>query len=374
MNEEGGVRNTPFHDRHVAMDAKLGELAGWQVPLSFRSALDEAVEVRQRAGLFDVTPVGRIRIRGDGAVDLLSYLCTHDVETQEDDTAEPTLLCDETGGIMDMCMLARLESFWLLTTSPCNRDKILAHLLAHAERFDVKVDDQTEMTCQVAVAGPSAAAMLDAFLPEKVSGLSRRQVRVGSLLVARYIAMRSGYSDLWSVEVILPNMFASRAWDFATQTAGENAIPPAGEAARDVLRIEAGLPAYGHEIDQTVDPATAGLMYLVNTDKDFLGRDAVRKLCEAGPKRRLVGIASDLPDGAAGEQVIPRMGMSVLRPDGSNAGAVTSGTYSPNLDKLLLLAYVTPDVAEAGTDLCIPVGDGLHPARVAKRRFVKYTS
>lgn len=368
MSEEQ-LRKTPFYDKHVAAEAKMGESAGWHVPLSFRGAFDEAAEVRRRAGLFDVTPIGRLRIRGDGAVDLLSHVCTHDVETQPDNTAAQTLLCNDSAGILDMCMLARLESFWVLTTSPCNRNKILAHLQQHAEQFDAKVDDQSEMTCQVAVVGPSAGELLDAVLHEPVSSLSRRGVYVGSLLLARYIAMRTGWTDLWSIEVILPNMFAPRAWDFATRKAGEQAIPPAGEAARDILRIEAGLPAYGHEIDETVNPAMAGLMHLVHKDKGFLGCEAVGKLADAAPPRRLVGIAAELPSQQLADGSIPRMGMEVLRTDGSEVGAVTSGTYSPNLEKLLMLAYVAPDSAELGTELCIPVGDDLRPAEVSDLPF-----
>lgn len=370
MSEEE-LRRTPFYDKHVAMEAKLGELAGWRVPLSFRGAFEESVEVRRRAGLFDVTPIGRLRIRGDGAVDLLSHLCTHDVETQSDNTAVLTLLCDESGGILDICMLSRLENFWLLTTSPCNRAKILDHLSAHADRFDARVDDQTEMTCQVAVAGPRAGALLDAVLPEPVSGMSRRQVYVGSLMLARYIAMRTGFTGGWSIEVILPNMFAGRAWDFATRTAGERAIPPAGETARDILRIETGVPAYGREIDETVNPAMAGLMHLVDQDKDFLAAEAIAKLEGKTPARLLAGISAELPRERVGEGAIPRMGTSVSRTDGSHVGAVTSATYSPNLEKLLILAYVTPESTQAGTELCIPVGDHLCPGEVSELPFVK---
>jgi aminomethyltransferase len=374
MSEDSALRRTPFHDKHVAMEAKLGELAGWQVPLSFRGALDEATEVRRRAGLFDVTPIGRIRIRGDGALDLLSHVCTHDVETQEDDTAEPTLLCNDAGGILDVCLLARLETFWVLTTSPCNRGKILDHLQARAERFDAKVDDQTEITCQVAVTGPAGGKLLDAVLPSPVSSLPRRHVRIGSLLLARYIAMRTGYTGGWSIEVMLPNMFAGKAWQFATRGAADKAIAPAGEAARDILRIEAGLPAYGHEIDETVDPATVGLLHLVHDEKDFLGAEAVRKRRDDGPKRRLVGITAELNREQVGEGIIPRMGVSVFRPDGAHVGAVTSGTYSPNLQKVLLLAYVTPDATDAGTDLCVPMGEDLRPAEVAELPFLHASS
>ena len=154
------------------------------LPLSYLGALDEAREVRRRAGVFDVSHIGRIRIRGNGALDLLEHVCTADVTRQEDNTAQSTLLCNAAGGILDAGFIVRLETFWVLTTSPGNREKVLNHLQPFADEFGAKVDDQTFKTCQLAVTGPAAATVLDTVLPEKVSTLPSHTAKMGSLLLA----------------------------------------------------------------------------------------------------------------------------------------------------------------------------------------------
>ena len=358
-----GPLQTPLHAKHVAMEATMADECGWTMPLSYRGALDEVGLVRTRAGVCDVSHVGRIRIRGDGTLDLLERICTADVAGQEDDTAQLTLLCNERGGIIDAGFLLRLENQWLLTTGPGNREKVLAHVQALADRFGAKADDQTRKSALLSVSGPMAPQLLDAVLPEKVAHTPRGWVKMGSLLIARYIAMRTGATGQWSLEVMVPAMMASQAWRFITQKAGDNAIAPFGSAARDVLRIEAGLPRYGHELNETVDPITAGLERAVDLDHDFIGRDAVAKIKQAGPARKLVGLAASDADAAS---TIPRQGARVSRPDGREAGTVTSGTFSPTLDKPIALAYLTPDAAQVGSQLLVEVKDHPYPFEVTQ--------
>ena len=361
---------TPLHGRHVAMEAKMGDEGGWQVPLSYRGALDEVEAAHRRAGVCDVSHVGRIRIRGDGALDLLERVCTADVARQEDDTARLTLLCNERGGIRDACLLLRLENFWVLTCSPCNRAKVLADLQAAAAGLDVKVDDQSPVTSQLAVVGPAAPAILDAILPVRVTGLARGEAKLGSLMVARYIAMRAGPTVLWSLEVILPNLFILPAWDFITHKAGANALGPLGTAARDVLRIEAGCVRWGHEIDETVDPITAGLGAAVDFGHDFIGAGAVRAVQQRGPGRKRVGLvlANEAQSQVAG---VCRKGTVVRGPGGGEVGAVTSGTFSPAAGAVIAMAYVRCDVAAEGTE--VAVGEAGVSARVSSLPFVGRT-
>ncbi|MCK4601190.1 MAG: hypothetical protein KAU28_01905, partial [Phycisphaerae bacterium] len=310
---------TALHARHVALEAKMADVAGWEMPLSYRSVLDEYGQARARASVFDISHIGRLRIRGDGALDLLERLCTADVAHQEDDTAIYTLLCNERGGIVDDCLLLRLEGCWLLTTNAINRRKVLEHIQANAGD-DVKVDDQTEKTSQLAVIGPAAAEILDAVGPMKVSSMPAGAVKTGSLLIARYVAIRTGCGGNWSLEVILPNMAASMAWDFITKKAGANAITPAGLAARDLLRFEAGLPRYGWEINETIDPVAAGVEFAVDFEKNFIGADAVRAVRDKGPARRRVGLVLAEPKGSAAKPAIPRQGATVFDADGGEIG------------------------------------------------------
>ena len=281
MDEANALLKTVLHDRHVSAAARMGPWEGWDMPLDYGDADGEVAEVRSRAGVFDISHLGRIRIRGDGAVDLLERLCTYDAARQEDNTAALTLLCNDAGGIIDAGILIRLESDWVLTCSAGGRLNVLEHVQANAADFDVKVSDQTEKTAHVCICGPRAKEILDAVLPEKASPLPRRAAKIGSFVVARYIAARTGYTNLWSLEVILPNMLASQAWGFITDKAGANAIRPAGMSAREILRKEASLPRRGSDFDETTDPITAGLERAVNFNHDFLGRDAILKIKEA---------------------------------------------------------------------------------------------
>ena len=370
MPEEPELLKSPLHKHHVAMEARMGAESRWAVPLSYRGALDEVRQVRARAGVADVSHIGRIRIRGGEALDLLERICTADAAGQEDDTARLTLLCNDRGGIIDAGFLLRLENQWLLTGDAGNREKVLAHVQTHAADFDARADDQTRKSAMLSVAGPQAPKLLDAVLPEKVAHTPRGWVKMGSLLIARYIAMRTGCTGEWSMEVMVPAMMAGQAWRFITQEAGSGAVAPFGSAARDVLRIEAGLPRYGRELNETIDPVTAGLERAVDLEHDFLGRDAVLKIKEAGPARKLVGLAASSPEPGA-RPPIPRQGARVCRPDGREAGTVTSGTFSPTLDRTIALAYVAPDAGQIATEVRVEIGPDQHAFEVVSFPFFR---
>ncbi len=344
----------------------MGEEGGWAVPVSYGYPLDEARTIRSRAGVFDLSHLGRIRIRGNGALELLERVCTADVAHQEDNTAMHTLLCNEAGGILDEAFLLRLESMWVLTTNAANREKLLAHL-KNQDVVGAKIDDQTAKVSQIAVAGPAAEKILGAVLPIPVTGLARGEAKMGSLMIANYIASRSGYCGQWMLEVMVPGMFAGKAWAYITQKAGENAIAPCGMAARDILRIESGLCRYGHEVNETIDPITAGLGGCVDFDHDFIGAAAVEKISQAGPTRRRVSLVLDTPCGddtgqTVDVEAIPRLGAAITRTDGGEIGTVTSGTFSPHLRKIIAMGYVAASHAETDAEVLI----GSQPARITK--------
>jgi len=367
MSEEQDALKTPLYARHVAEGAELGEEGEWVVPLYYAGGLEEAAEVRRRAGVFDLTHLGRIRIRGDGALDLLERACTGDVAHQEDDTAAHALLCNERGGVLADSLLLRLPDCWLMTTAAICRRKVLEHLQALADELDAKVDDQTEKIAHLSVCGPETPRILDAVLPMRVSDIPAGAARTGSLMIARYIAMRTAYTGEWSLEVVVPNMMVRRAWDFITKKAGANAVLPAGVVARDVLRIEAGMCRYGHELNETIDPLTAGLERLVDFDHDFIGRDALDELRRRGPRRKRVGLAFPEGEGVGGD--IPRQGWCVREPGGAEIGAVTSGTYSPALDRTIAMAYVARDKAGTGAEVLVHTGSEQRHAVITSLPF-----
>jgi len=365
---EGELNRTALHGKHTAAEAKMGPDGGWEMPLSFSGAADEVRAVASRAGVFDVSNVGRIRIRGDEALDLVERVCTADVVRQEDDTARFTLLCSDAGGIIDQCLALRIDDWWLLTTSPVNRVKVLEHLRAEGDGLSVKIDDQTTKTSMVCVAGAEAEGLLDRALPIRVAGLAPGQLKAGTLMIARYIALRTGYTGFWGLDVILPNMFAGQAWRFITDKAGENAVPPAGAAARDVLRIQAGHCRYGHELNETIDPYMAGLGDAVDFRHEFIGRAALEALADKAPARRRVGLVLSAPPDPSVPGAIPGLGTEVTRPDGGQIGAITSGTFSPTTDSVIAMAYLATADAQVGADVLVGP-DGPRPAKVVSLPF-----
>lgn len=378
------AQRTPFHDRQAEGGAQFGLQDGWELPLRFAGWAAEAAELRARAGVCDICHLGRIRIRGGGALDLAERAFTADHVRQEDDTELPSLVLDDRGGIIDLVRVLRLEDSWIVLTSPAARPAVLERLAELGEGLGAKVDDQTPKTAMVAVAGPQAPTILDAALPIKVSDMPAGSVRVGSLLVARYVAVRTARCGQWCLEVILPTLMAGQAWRYITRKAGKSCVAPVGEIAQDVLRIEAGLPRLGYELNRTVDPFLAGLDALIDWNHDFAGRAALEKSRTRTPQRRLVGLRIEQSpvriqagegDGDPAIEIpqagwIPRLGWSVYRDDGGQIGTVTSGTFSPTLGAAIALAYVARDSAQPGTPLQLGPDGPQYDATVVELPFV----
>jgi aminomethyltransferase len=246
MSTNGPFRS-PLHDLHVAAGAAMTADAGWEMPARYGDAQAEASAARQDAAVADVTHWGRIRIRGQGAVELLGQLLEADVSRQEDDTVRPVTPLDSADQPLDRSRLVRLEDMWLLVTSPAARAHVLEEATGIGATLDVKVDDQTEKTAMIACLGPQAAGRLDTVLPITVSDMADASARTGSVLIAKYIALRSDLGGIasapggsqappvWRMEVILPAMLAGRAWRFITEKAGANHIAPIGTEAMAML-------------------------------------------------------------------------------------------------------------------------------------------
>jgi len=221
------------------LGAQMTSLADWSVPANFGDLDSEIDALTTRAGVYDLSHLGRLRVRGDDALPLLELLCGDHVAKQEDDTVCPMPIHDADGTLLDQICLARLEEMWLVTTNADQRETVLGAMQSaiDAEGFDAKLDDQTFKTTHLGVAGPGARELLDGLLPEPPSQLARGQARMGTLMIAKYIALRTGRLPQWSLEVMIPNMMAGPAWDFITKKAGngEKTLPPVGTDAIDAL-------------------------------------------------------------------------------------------------------------------------------------------
>lgn len=344
---------TPFRDAQALLEAKFAPEADTLMPQSFADPIAEARACLDRAAIFDLSNVGRLRLRGDQALDLLEHVCTADVVRQEDDTARYTLLCNDSGGTIAQAFVVRLENHWLMTVDPINRTKVADYLASFASRFSFRLDDQTPKTAHALLAGPGAATVLDKLLPGSAD-LSTGQALTGSMLLAKYVVLRVASTGTWGAEVVLPKMFANRAWTYITTKAEDHALAPAGTVAHDMLRVRAGLCRYGHELNETIDPISAGLAHAVAFDHEFVGRDALEKLARTGPPRRRVLLA--IEDASGDRPGLPRQG-DELRKQGRSVGTVTSGTFDPVRNLPIAQAYLPAAQAEAGAELTLTAAD-----------------
>jgi len=369
------VLKTPFYSFHKDHGAKFVDFAGWEMPILYRSIHEEHHQVRTSGGLFDVSHMGRIKISGRNARKFIERVVTRYVTDMAENTCRYSLICNERGGVMDDILVYRFAEHWMLVVNASNREKILAHLNASIGELSVKIEDQTTSTAMVALQGPRVMEHIGKFSRE-VPTLKRYTFCQKNLLILKMIISRTGYTGEDGVEVIMPSGMASMALKLLVkEKPDEDGLPPVtlpcGLGARDTLRMEAGMPLYGHELSEDIDPISAGLQFAVSLNKDeleqgekYIGQDALKKIAAEGPKQKIVGLKLD------GKRTA-RQGMSIVAGDGKEVGQVTSGCVSPTLNYPIAMALVASEHAEVGTKLTINLGSPPTAAEVVKLPFYK---
>jgi len=315
------------------------------MPIQYQGILAEARAVRSASGIFDVSHMGRFFLQGSAATALLEWVVTNGVSDLEPGRARYTLLCNEAGGILDDAIFYRLEeNQYLLVANAANTQTIWNWLQHWTRRFgEVEMADRTNETAMIACQGPDASGFLETLLGADVAPRPFRfaQVDIGG---APVMVARTGYTGEDGFEAILDAEQAVGLW---ARLLGLGAVP-CGLGARDVLRLEAGLPLHGNDIDTETNPVEAGLERFVRWDKDFCGAEALRRAKEEGPRRLLAGFRVD-------GRNIPRPGYDIQNIDGRRVGTATSGGYSPSLDTNIGLGYVDPALATPDTTLVIDI-------------------
>jgi len=360
------LKRTPFHDFHVSAGGRMVDFAGWEMPIMYRSIVDEHNHTRNSGSIFDVSHMGRLQISGTDAISFLQWVFTRDVEKMKPGQCRYGLICNEAGGILDDVIVSRDKKHWLMVVNASNREKINAHFhkVRKEKDFDFDLADNTESTAMIALQGPKVIERIGGHL-EAVKNLKRYEFVTDTfMMLVKYTVSRTGYTGEDGVEVILSNKMAPMAMK---ALAGKFERPdatlkPAGLGARDTLRMEAGMPLYGHELSETIDPISAGLSWAVSFDKPFIGSEALKKIVETGPTQKLVGLELE-------GRRIARQGTAVTGPNG--AGVVTSGTLSPTLQKSIAMAYVPAADAIEGTVLSVDLKGELVAAKVVKLPFYK---
>ena len=368
---------SPLHEEHLALGASLTPFAGWDMPLRYTSDLAEHLAVRSAAGLFDLSHMGEIGVSGPQAARFLDTALVGNLGALRLHGARYTMICAADGGVLDDLIVYRLgESEYLVVANAANHDVVVAALGERAAGFDVVVDDASLRTALVAVQGPRALEILTATPgltgTDELAAMKYYACVPVTFDGVEVLAARTGYTGEDGFELFVDAAHVVALWR-ALLTAGEAfGLVPAGLAARDSLRLEAGMPLYGHELDTTTTPYDAGLGRVVRLDKvdetgaalGFVGREALAVRSEAPASRTLVGL-----EGLS--RRAGRPGHPVVRADGSAVGEVTSGAPSPTLGHPVAMAYVTPDVAEPGTELGVDVRGRIEPVRVVALPFYR---
>jgi aminomethyltransferase len=332
---------TPLYREHLTLGAKMTEFAGWEMPLYYSGIVKEVKLVRRSAGIFDLSHMGQFVVSGPHALDLIQWVTTNDAARLKQGAAQYTLLCDESGGILEDLIVYRLRpSLFMLVVNASNLDADSQWMEGH-NRFGAVLQDRSSETGLVAVQGPLAARIMGPLVDFDLNALRRFNAAEGRVGDIDGWVARTGYTGEDGFEIYCAAEDAVSLWESLLEAGRAFDAQPAGLGARDILRLEAGYPLYGNELTRDVTPVDAGLLWVVEFAKeDFVGKEAIQHAAAQGPEQVLVGLE-------AVERCVPRHGYGVFA-DGERAGFVTSGTFSPTLEKGIAMAYVKPEYADAG--------------------------
>ena len=354
------MKQTSLHETHRAAGATMVPFAGWDMPVSYTGTVGEVAAVRSGAGLFDVSHMGEVTAAGAGAFDFVQSVTSNDVSRLAPGKAQYSLLLNESGGIIDdIIVYCRAEADYLIVLNAGCKDKDWAWLQAQAEgKSDLTLTDISDETALIAVQGPQAVPLVTELVGGDVERLGRFHFADLRLLDGRATFSRTGYTGEDGFEIFCGWADAPALWQMLT----ERGAVPAGLGARDVLRLEAAYPLYGHELDAETGPSESGVGWAVKRKKGrFLGSDA---LPAGTPPRRLVGLRMD-------ERAIPREHYGVYDAEGGEAGQTTSGTWSPTLKAGIAMARLHTALTEPGTRVAVDIRGRRAPATVVPLPFYR---
>lgn len=340
------------------------EFAGWEMPVQYHGVIDEHRAVRQSAGLFDVSHMGEIEVRGGNALELCQRLTANDISRMRLGQAQYNLLLNERGGVIDDVIFYRLEqdSFFICVNAS-NSDKDFAWLRAQAAGT-AEVENVSDKYAQLALQGPRAAKILQPLTAVSLAEVKSFSFVFADIASVRCLAARTGYTGEDGFELYCAAENAPRLWTALLDAGAADGLVPAGLGARDTLRLEKAYPLYGHELDDTTTPLEAGLEWVTKFSKpDFIGRHVLLKQKERGVERKLVGLEMLEPG-------IARGGYPLFK-NSINIGRVTSGTRSPSLGKAIALGYVGAEHAGVGEVVDVEIRTRKVPAKIVSLPFYR---
>jgi len=375
-------KTTPLHDEHVALGASLTGFGGWLMPLRYTSDLAEHRAVREAAGLFDLSHMGEIHLEGAQSGAALDQALVGNASAIGVGRARYSMICAEDGSVLDDLIVYRLaDEHFLVVANAGNAPRVAAELVARSAGFDTVVTDRSAATALVAVQGPRAEEIVASLTADgdvdTVRSMKYYASAEATVAGIGVLLARTGYTGEDGFELFVPADRAVELWRALLAAGQSHGLVPAGLSARDSLRLEAGMPLYGHELDETTTPYEAGLGRVVKLDKTgadgeplpFVGRDALAARAQSAPARVLVGLRGEGRRPArAGYDVVQRGLDGAV---GAVVGHVTSGAPSPSLGYPVAMAYVTPEVSAEGTALAVDVRGRAEPFVVVPLPFYK---
>ncbi|WP_188453672.1 glycine cleavage system aminomethyltransferase GcvT [Virgibacillus oceani] len=362
------LKRTPLFPEYEKHGAKTIDFGGWDLPVQFSSIKHEHETTRTKAGLFDVSHMGEIIVKGENSLDFLQMIMTNDISKLQPNRAQYTFMCYENGGTVDDLIVYMLEeNHYLLVVNAANTEKDYEWLVKNCSE-GVSISNVSENYVQLALQGPLAEEILQALTDTDLSEIKffcfKNQVHFSNIHSSAIVS-RTGYTGEDGFEIYIDASSGRGLWQLLLESGKDKGLEPIGLGARDTLRFEANLALYGQELSKDITPIEAGLSFAVKLNKgaDFIGKNVLQKQKDEGPKRKLAGIEMI-------DKGIPRHGYDVLS-DGENIGFITSGTQSPTLQKNVGLALLKSEFVQIGTEVDVQVRKRQLKAVVVETPFYK---
>jgi len=356
------MRHTALYPIHKQLGARLVEFADWEMPIQYSGVKNEHMAVRTSAGLFDVSHMGEIEIKGREAGSFCQWVTTNDINRLHNYEAQYTLILNQSGGVIDDVIIYRFsEENFLLCVNAINTVKVYDWMESIEKDFEAEVQNRSFEFSQLALQGPDSERILNEIIEVDFSNLRRFRFLLTRWREIDLVIARTGYTGEDGFEIFIPWESAPELWSAILNHKNQNDILPCGLGSRDTLRIEMGYPLYGHEIDEDINPIEAGLSRYVKIEKgDFIGKSSILDVYESGPKRKLYGFEMI-------DRGIPRRGYPVLKGD-ITLSSVTSGTLSPSLDKSIGMALLNSEM-EIGDEINIEIRGTNRTAKIISVPF-----
>lgn len=361
--KQTALKQTALHDRHVELGGRMVEFAGHSMPVLYETGpIEEHHITRRSVGIFDIDHMGQVAITGPDTVAFLDHIVTSNIADLDEGQSKYGLLLHDHGGVIDDVFVYRLDNHYMMVINADNRDKDIAHMRAHADNFDVELEDLSDDTYMLAVQGPNALRLLGKLTEHDLATVERFSAAHVELAGVPMVVGRTGYTGEDGVELYFGDEHAHDVWNTLLETGEEHDIEtaPIGLAARDSLRFEPGFALYGHEISDEINPIEARLSWAIDFDKDFVGKESLLQIRGDGPQRKLITFVLT-------DKGVPREGYPVLNAGGETIGVVVTGMYAPTADAYAGNALVDADYAATDTPIQIEIRNKPKAAVVVKR-------